>query len=67
MSYLYIDENGAVIGIEENRFTVRYKDGMIRSVPAETLEAITVLGNAQITAKCMQECLKRGIPVSYFS
>ena len=67
MSYLYIDENVAVIGIEENRFTVKYKDGMIRSVPAETLEAITVLGNAQITAKCMQECLKRGIPVSYFS
>lgn len=67
MSYLYINENGTIIGIEGNRFTVKYKDGMVRSVPAETLEGITILGHAQVTSQCMEECLKRGIPVSYFS
>lgn len=67
MSYLYINESGATVGIEGNRFTVKYKDGMIKSVPEETLEGITILGNAQITSGCMKECLERGIPVSYFS
>lgn len=67
MSYLYVNENGTIVGIEGNRFTVKYKDGMLKSVPAETLEGITILGSVQITSKCMEECLQRGIPVSYFS
>lgn len=40
MSYLYVSEQGASIGIEANRFQVKYKDGMIKSIPAETLEMI---------------------------
>ena len=59
MSYLYVNENGTIVGIEGNRFTVKYKDGMLKSVPAETLEGITILGSAQITSKCMEECLQR--------
>ena len=31
MSLLYINENGTIIGVEGNRFIVRYKDGMIKS------------------------------------
>ncbi len=30
MSYLYVSEQGASIGIEANRFQVKYKDGMIK-------------------------------------
>lgn len=67
MSLLYVNENDAAIGIEANRFFVRYKDGLKRSVPAETLESITILGHAQITTQCVQECLKRGIPVLFLS
>lgn len=67
MSYLYVNENGTIVGIEGNRFVVKYKDGMLKSVPTETLEGITVLGSVQITSQCMEECLQRGIPVSYFS
>ena len=48
MSLLYINENGTIIGVEGNRFTVRYKDGMVKSIPVETLESITVLGIVQI-------------------
>lgn len=36
-------------------------------IPAETLESITIMGHAQMTTQCVQECLKRGIPVSYYS
>lgn len=67
MSLLFINENNATIAIEENRCCVKYSDGMKKIVPIETLESITIMGNAQMTTKCVQECLKRGIAVSYFS
>lgn len=67
MGLLYVDENGAVIGVEANRCTVTYKDGLKRSIPIESLEGITILGRAQVTTNCMEECLKRGVPVAYFS
>ena len=67
MSYLYVCEQGASIGITENRFQVRYKDGMIRSIPAEPLEIIEVFGKVQITTQCMEECLKRGVNILFYS
>ena len=53
MSYLYVSEQGASIGIEANRFQVKCKDGMIKSIPAETLEMIEVFGSVQITTRCL--------------
>lgn len=67
MSYLYVNENGAVIGIEGNQCTVKYKDGMKRLIPIESLEGITIMGSSQVTTACTEECLKRGISLSYFS
>lgn len=67
MSLLFVNENKAVIGIEANRCVVKYADGMRKMVPIETLESITIMGHAQMTTQCVQECLKRGIPVAYFS
>ena len=67
MSYLYVSEQGASIGIEANRFQVNYKDGMIKSIPAETLEMIEVFGSVQITTRCLTECLKRGVNILFYS
>lgn len=67
MSYLYVCERGATIGITENRFQVKYKDGMVKSIPAETLEVIEVFGKVQITTQCMTECLKRGVNILFYS
>lgn len=67
MSLLYVNENGAVIGIEENQITVKYSDGMKKLLPVESVEGITIVGRSQMTTPCTVECLKRGIPVSYFS
>ena len=44
MSLLYINENGAQIGVTANQCTVLYKDGMKRSIPIESLEGITIMG-----------------------
>lgn len=67
MSLLYVDDDQATIGIDSNRCYVHYKDGMNVYVPIEVLDSITITGRPQITTQCIQECLKRGIPVSYFS
>ena len=67
MSLLYVNENGCVVGVETNRCTVHYPDGMKKCVPIETLEGITIMGHSQMTSQCMEECMLRGIPVSFFS
>lgn len=67
MSILYIDKSDCVIGKQDNRITVKYKDGMIRTIPVESIDGIILLGHAQVTTQCIQECLKKGISLSYFS
>ena len=67
MSYLYVCEQGATIGLADNRFQVKYRDGMVKSIPAETLEVIEVFGKIQITTQCIEECLKRGVNILYYS
>ena len=67
MSFLYINENGATIYTESNRIKVSYRDGMIKSLPIESVESIILLGKSQITTQCMEICLRKGIPISFFS
>lgn len=67
MGLLYVNESGAVIGVEANRCTVQYKDGMKKMIPIESLEGITIMGRSQMTTQCAEECMVRGIPVAYFS
>ncbi|MDY5497365.1 MAG: CRISPR-associated endonuclease Cas1 [Anaerobutyricum sp.] len=67
MSYLYVVEQGSTIGFHGNRFEVKYKDGMLRSIPSETLEVIEVFGKVQLTTQCIQECMKRGINIIFYS
>lgn len=67
MSLLYVDDDKATIGIDANRCYVHYEDGMKSYVPIEVLDSITITGHAQMTTQCIQECLKRGIPVSFMS
>ena len=44
----------------------KYPDGMVKYVPIESLEGIVIMGQSQLTTRCTEECLKRGIPVVYF-
>lgn len=67
MSLLYVNESGATIGIEGAYCTVKQKDGAKRLLPIESLDGITIMGQSQMTTQCSEECMKRGIPVSYFS
>ncbi len=67
MSYLYVCEQGSTVGIEDHRFLVRCKDGMVKSIPVETLEAMEIFGRVQLTTPCITECLKRGVQIVFYS
>lgn len=67
MSTLYICEQGSTLSIDGGRFVLRDLKDCVRTIPKEILESIIVFGNISITTPCIQECLKRGIPISYFS
>ena len=67
MSYLYVCEQGAVIGYEGKRFQVKSQEGLLKSITAETLENIEIFGNVQLTTQCIDECLKRGLGVVFYS
>lgn len=64
MSLLYIDEDEAKIGIQEHRFHIEYPDGLVRKIPVESVDSITILGNSRLTTQCIKECLQRGIAVA---
>ena len=59
MGLLYVNESGAVIGVEANKCTVQYKDGMKKMIPIESLEGITIMGRSQMTTQCAEECMVR--------
>ncbi len=67
MSHIFVTKHGNVIGIKQGRFIITQKDGVERSIPRETVESITIFGNSNMTTPCIQFCLTKGIPVSFFS
>ncbi len=67
ISFLYINEPGAIIGINGGYFEVKQKKGLVRKIPKETLESITIFGNSLMTNQCIAVCLENGIPINYFS
>ena len=67
MPLLFVNDNHVNVGIEGNRCYAKYKDGMKKSIPIETLDGITIMGQAEVTSHCIQYCLTKGIPLSYYS
>ena len=67
MSHLYVTDSSAKIGITGNYLIVKSGSEIIEKVPVETLETVSVYGRRQVTTQCIQECLKRNIPIIYYS
>lgn len=67
MAHLYITDNGSVIGVEGGRFIIKQKKELIRSIPKESVESISVFGNSSLTTPCIQEVLSSNIPITFFS
>lgn len=67
MANIYVNENDVVITVDNGYFCLNQKNGAVHKVPKESLETITLLGNATLTTPCIKECLQLGIPISFFS
>ncbi|WP_314011760.1 CRISPR-associated endonuclease Cas1 [Mogibacterium diversum] len=67
MAHIYVTTSETKVGIEGGRLTIKNRDETIRTVPKQTVESITVFGNAVLSTQCIQFCLTNGISVSFFS
>jgi CRISPR-associated protein Cas1 len=63
---LYVQEQGARIGLEGEELVVRSKEGTTRARLSNTSQ-VSLLGNIQITTQALRALFERGIPVSFFS
>lgn len=67
MAHIYITGSGSTVGVNGGRLEIHQKDGLLKSVPRETVESIAIFGNSSLTPSCIQFVLEKGISVSYFS
>lgn len=67
MAHLYILDNGSTIAVEGGRFIIKQKKELVRSIPKESVESISIFGNSSLTTPCIQELLSADIPVCFFS
>lgn len=66
MCTLHLVENGTVVGNESGGIYIK-NDSEKTVIPIETVDGINVFGKTQITTQCIEECMKRNIPIAYFS
>lgn len=67
MAHLYITDNGSVLGVDGGRYVIKQKQSLIRSIPKESIESISIFGNSSITTPCIQSLLMSKTPVCFFS
>lgn len=71
MSILYVTQPDAVINKAQEAFKIalKQKDGtwQKRSIPAQTVEQIVLMGNPQITGDALTYALDLGMPVHYLT
>lgn len=67
MSFAYITEEGAYIQKRGGSFTVGRNRECIMEIPAESLEALTLIDTVQVSSKAIVELLRLGIPVTWLS
>lgn len=67
MSHIYITNNGSTLSIDGGRYVITQKNELIRSIPKESVESISIFGNSSITTPCIQKLLDTDISVSFFS
>ncbi len=64
---LYVNTQGAVIGIRGGALVVKRQGAVVRVVPMEPLVSIMLFGNIQLTTQAMQRLLDAGIDVVFLS
>lgn len=64
---LYVQDQGAFIGKDGERVTVKPREGKSVSVPFMDVSQVSLFGNVQMSSQLLRELASRGIPISHFS
>lgn len=67
MSVLYIKEQGASIQKRSERLMVSKNRRTLLEIPLDNVEAVSVIGNVQVTSPILHSLMEKGIDISYFS
>lgn len=66
MSFLYIYERGAKIGVQNNCVLVE-SDNLKRTLPIEGVENVIIFGDASLSSKCVKHFMERDINLTWLS
>ncbi len=66
MCVIHLFQNDVFVGKDAGRIYIKRSDD-IQNIPVETLEGINLYGKAQVSTQAVEECMRRGIPISFFS
>lgn len=64
---LYVQAQGARLGIDGERLVVRNRDGILAEAKLPQVSQVCIFGNVQVTTQAMRALLERDVPVSFFS
>jgi CRISPR-associated protein Cas1 len=64
LSTLYVVDHRARIGIRKQSLVVSGKEGLIQRVPLKAVDAVMILGGAQISTQAMTACVEHKVRVA---
>lgn len=64
---VYIKDQGAFVGKDGERLTVRQRDAKPLSLPLIGVSQVSLFGNVQMSSQALRELVDRGIPICHFS
>ncbi|NLK52276.1 MAG: CRISPR-associated endonuclease Cas1 [Syntrophomonadaceae bacterium] len=68
MSFLYIYERAAKIGVRDNCIVVESeKENLKRTLPIEGVESVIIFGDASLSSKCVMHFMERDINLTWLS
>ena len=67
MSWIYVTEAGARLGLREGRYVISREHEVLAEVPSEIVEGVTVIDAVQVSSRAIVDFLERDIPVTWIS
>lgn len=67
MSWIYVTEAGARLGLRSGRYVISRENEVVAEVPSELVEGVTVIDTVQVSSHAIVDLLKREIPVTWLS
>lgn len=64
---LYLQDQGAKLGITGDTFRVTKDDKTLKTLPVSDVSQVVVFGNVQISSQALRKAFERGIPVLFYT